>query len=562
MARISRGVAALAVLGLLATACSGSDTASPETAEGVTTVATADNDTTVAATPAVTGLQTTTSMGVAEVDKITWGLYRDAASLDPIFAFDFPENNVLSLLCEAPLRQAADGSIGSGLADLTTPDATTLVLKVKAGATFWNGDPVTAGDVAFSLNRNRDPNLPGFYGGTYARVANIAATAADTVTITLSEPDAWLRGELASTSAWVVQQTFVEAAGADFGSPTGRTMCSGSYQLGEWSIGSPLSIVRNDNYWQSGIKPLVKQIDFVGAPDPIALSSALQSGDVNGYYAFGSLPTLAQLKQDPAVTVTPGAGYHVDVLVVTAAADSPMANVVVRRALSMAINRQGYIDEVLQGGASMPKSLAPPGAWGYARDVFEAGYAALPDMTQDIESAKALVKDLGIEGKTITLGLISEVPPMVAEAAVVQAAAEAIGLKVELRAVPADQYINLFVDPEFRKGVDAMFSVYYPNYADPAPFYGLFALPDGFQNFSGYSNPEVTRLIGEARSTADDQQRAAKVVAAQALITQDLPWIPMAFPDNTVVTSSNLTGEVASFAYMFAPWADNLGGTG
>ena len=64
----------------------------------------------------------------------------------------------------------------------------------------------------------------------------------------------------------------------------------------------------------------------------------------------------------------------------------------------------------------------------------------------------------------------------------------------------------------------------------------------------------------EARTSADLNNRAKKMVEAQALIMDDLPWIPTVFPTNLLLTRSNLTGAVASFAYMFAPWANQLGG--
>ena len=70
------------------------------------------------------------------------------------------------------------------------------------------------------------------------------------------------------------------------------------------------------------------------------------------------------------------------------------------------------------------------------------------------------------------------------------------------------------------------------------------------------------RLLEEARTTADDTERAQKVAKAQALSMQDMPWIPNALPKSDLITSPDLTGAVSSFAYMFAPWANDLGGTG
>src|ERR1043165_303237 len=65
---------------------------------------------------ATKGLVTTTPPGKAAVPSVTWAVYRDVNSLDPIYAFDYPENTAQSLMCESLLRQAPDGSIQPGLA--------------------------------------------------------------------------------------------------------------------------------------------------------------------------------------------------------------------------------------------------------------------------------------------------------------------------------------------------------------------------------------------------------------------------------------------------------------
>jgi peptide/nickel transport system substrate-binding protein len=85
-------------------------------------------------------------------------------------------------------------------------------------------------------------------------------------------------------------------------------------------------------------------------------------------------------------------------------------------------------------------------------------------------------------------------------------------------------------------------------------------MADGSQNFSGYSNDEVTALFDEARATADPAARATLVTQAQAVLQQELPWIGIANPDTVLVTSADLTGAPASFTYMFSPWPAGLGG--
>ncbi len=534
-------VAILTVFVLLASACGRSVSKSSPTpsGQGVT-------------------LATTTPAGTQPVDKITWGVYRETNSLDPIYAFDYPENTVLSVLCETLLRQQPDGSIASGLADLTYTNPTTMVFTLKPGVTFWDGNPLTAEDVVYSLQRNTDPQLGGFYGAVFTRVSSIAATGSNQVTITLSQPDYWLAGELASTPGWIVEKAYVESKGKDFGTPSGGTMCTGSYKLDSWKPGDVLSVVRNDNYWNPDVKPLVREIDFKGTPDEAALTSALLNGGVNGYFAF-SISTLDQLKQSSNLTVTDGAGWNTDAFIVSSF-DGALGDVRVRQALSMALDRQGIIDTIYKGAALMPKALSAPGTWGYGRSVFQSAWDALPDMTQDIEAAKKLVQEAGATGKTITIGMSSELANIATSASAYQSAAEAIGMHVKLKSVSAANYINFFIDAKARAGIDGFFTVNYGDYADPAALLASLVQPDGSQNYSGYSNPQVTQLMDQARTTADDAERAKLIADAQKLIMQDLPWIPDALPSSSLITSSNLTGAVASFAYMFAPWANDLGG--
>ncbi len=503
-------------------------------------------------------LATTTPAGTQPVDKITWGVYRETNSLDPIYAFDYPENTVLAVLCETLLRQQPDGSITSGLADLTYTNPTTMVFTLKPGVTFWDGNPLTPEDVVYSLQRNTDPQLGGFYGAVFSRVSSIAATGSNQVTITLTQPDYWLAGELASTPGWIVEKSYVESKGKDFGTPSGGTMCTGSYKLDSWKPGDVLSVVRNDSYWNPDVKPLVREIDFKGTPDEASLTSALLNGGVNGYYAF-SISTLDQLRQSSNVTVTDGAGWNTDAFIVSSF-DGALGDVRVRQALSMALDRQGIIDTVYKGAALMPKALSAPGTWGYGRSVFQSAWNALPDITQNIDAAKKLVQEAGATGKTITIGMSSELTNLATEASAYQSAAESIGMHVKLKSVSAANYINFFIDAKARAGIDGFFTTNYGDYADPSALLASLVLPDGSQNYSGYSNPQVTQLMDQARTTADDTERAKLVADAQKLIMQDLPWIPDALPSSSLLTSSNLTGAVASFAYMFAPWANDLGG--
>ncbi len=540
--RISAAAAVLAGSALLISACGRSINAS--TAAG-----------TVSPTK---GLVATTAAGAQTVPSVTWAVYRDVNSLDPIYAFDYPENTAVSLLCESLLRQAPDGSIGPGVATVASPSATEMVFTLKPGVTFWDGSRVTAADVVYSLDRQMNPAYGGFYGGVFNRVRSIQATGPEQVTIALKQPDYWLEGELASMAGIVIQKSYAVKEGKKYGTPSGGIMCTGDYEFKSWTAGAGVTAVVNPHYWNTAVKPLVQQIVIKGVPDAASFNSGMLTGAIQGSYYFGD-PALSQLEHSSSVKVYQGPGQSTDAFIVSATS-GPLANTKVRQALSLALDRKAIISNVYQGAALMPRWLANPGTFGYGTSVFDAAYNKSPVLAQDLAKARKLAKAAGVTGQTITLGTSSQITSIATVTAAYQQAAEAIGLKVVLKSVSAQDYINFFTSAQARQGVDGFITVNYGDYADPAALLSTIVLPDGSQNYDKFNNPQLTALLEQARSTADPDKRAALVATAEEMAASLLPWIPNVQPTNILMLSKNLTGAVASFSYMFAPWADSLGG--
>jgi peptide/nickel transport system substrate-binding protein len=506
------------------------------------------------------GLVTGTQAGTKTVPSVTWAVYRDVNSLDPIYAFDYPENTADSLMCESLLRQAPDGSLQPGLASVANPSPTTMVFTLKPGVKFWDGNPVTPADVVYSLDRNTDPKLGGFYSLVFNRVKSIAATGSNQVTITLKQPDYWLQGELASMPGIIIEKSFAQKQGKNYGTPAGSIMCTGAYMFKSWNPGVGVIAVRNPHYWNPSVHPLVDQITIKGAPDISSFTSGMLTGAIQGDYAFG-LPTLDQLKNSSTVKVYQGPGWSTDAFIVSSF-KGVLGSLKVRQALSLALNRQGIINSVYRGAALMPRWLSNPGTFGYGKSVFTAAYDSSPVLSQNIAEAKKLVQQAGATGKTFTIGTSSQLANIAAVTGDYQAAAQAIGLKVVLKSVSAQNYINFFIDPKARAGIDGFLTVNYGDYADPAALLSTLVLPGGSQNYTNFNNPQITAAMEQARSTANLNKRAALVAKAEKLAMQQLPWIPNVQPTSILLLGKGLTGAVASFAYMFAPWADGLGGSG
>jgi peptide/nickel transport system substrate-binding protein len=533
-------VALMAAIPLAATACGRSATSNGNTSPG-------------------NRLVTMTKPGTSQVGSVTWAVYRDVNSLDPIYAFDYPENTADSLMCESLLRQTPDGALAPGLASMSQPSPTRLVFTIRPGVTFWDGHPVTPADVVYSLDRDMDVKLGGYYVVIFDRVRSITATGASQVTITLTQPDYWLPEQMASIGGIVIEKSFAQKQGRNYGTPAGSIMCTGAYMLKSWKPGVGVLAVANPHYWNLAVHPLVQQILIKGVPDVTAFTAAMETGAIQGSYTYG-LSTLDQLKSSGTVKVYEGPGWSTDVFAVSSLT-GVLGDVRVRRALSMALDRQGIISSVYRGAALMPRWLSNPGTFGYARGIFAAAYDSSPVLTQNIPAARRLVQAAGATGRTLTIGTSSGLRDIAAVTGAYQAAAEAIGLKVKLDSVSAQNYIDFFVDPKFRVGVDGLIGIAYGDWADPVAMLRVFELPGGVTNYDNFNDPAITSLLERERATADPAERARLVVQAEKLTLQELPWIPTAQPVTLLLLNKSLTGAVASFAYMFAPWADSLGGT-
>ncbi len=567
----TRTVAALAVVAALTmAACSGADapstTNAPSTTGGTETTGStspgADTTTPVPDGPAGVkdGADTIlTPEPTQEKDSAVWAVYRETSTIDPIFVFDYPDNAAMAIACESLLRQNPDLTIGPGLAtavEYTSP--TSMVITLRDDVKFWDGTPMTAADVVFSLNRQKDPANGGFYSATFANVTSIEATGDTEVTVTTTSQDMLLLGELSGPIGAVLQQKTVEEQGANFGTAAGTVMCTGPYKLSSWQVGEGVTFERNDDYWDTSLPLKLKSITIKGVSDEATSTAGLLTGEIDGAYPIIS-STLDQLRSSDAVNVYEGPSYGISAFIVSSF-EGALKDKRVRQALSMALDRQGLVDALYQGAAYPARAVAVPGTWGYAPDVFTAAWNALPDVsTPDLAGAKALVEAAGAEGQTVKIGMSSELNALNVTAGEIKRALESIGMKGELVSLSAAAYITFFIDPAAREAVDGFLTTNYPNFADPLGLYATMIAPAGSQAYNGYADPAALTLVEEARSEPDDTKRAEKVVELQTLITDEMLWVPLVAPTNVLIMNKDITGAPSTFQYMFGPWAAYLG---
>jgi peptide/nickel transport system substrate-binding protein len=541
---VSRGAvrltAALAAGALALTACSGVDPEKKPAAGGKE--------------PEVTEL---TPKASGPLDRITWAVSAEPASFDWIQNASFETGQIMANVCEGLLRLAPDMSLEPALAEsFTSPDPTTWVYRLRAGATFHDGTALTAEDAAFSLARNLDPKSGSFWTGAYENVSSVKATGPLEVTVTLKQPDALFNAYMSSPAGIIGSKATVTAKGKTYGTPGGGVNCVGPYSLAKWDKGQSMTLVRDDKYFDTARRAKAREVVFRFVRDPAALVNGLLSESIDGSW-FLPPSALGRLAGGGKGTVYYGEstqGFNAIVM----NSEGPLKDVRIRQALSMAIDRKGIIDAVISGAGRPQKAPAVPGSWGYAEETYRQAYDGLKVTEQDLEAAKKLVAEAGKPAQPIVVATTSaeaEVPVIGAE---IQSAAKKIGLDVTIKPIPADQYNGVYTDKKAREGIDLYLTGWGTDFADPLQMYQYFQTGH-FYNFSGFSDKTFDRLIADATRAQDPEQRAKLVTEAQKIVVDRLVWIPLYAPYNTLFLNKRLTGSPASYVQMHYPWAADLG---
>ncbi|MET8830880.1 ABC transporter substrate-binding protein [Streptomyces sp. NPDC004610] len=509
----------------------------------------------------------TESMPAAKsgVDGLRWALYAEPSSLDPIYSNDFPPMEVLANVCESLLRIDPDLSLKPSLAaSWSNPDPLTWVYELRPGVTLHSGAELTAEDVAYSLGRNLDKALGSYHDAVYQNVTSIEATGERRITVRLTKPDAQFNQAMGTPAGRIIGKAQAEEAGERLGRPDGGIDCTGPFALADWSAGESITIERHDGYWDRPRAAKPGKVEFEFIRDPAARTTAMLAGELDGSWfvpASGYSKLLAQ-----GGTASPEGGGESLYFGRTSGSyvgmvtdlKGPLADVRIRRALSLAIDREGIISAAVSGAAEPLKAPAAPGTWGYAQPELKAAYEALPEPGGPVEEAKKLVAEAGAPAEPITIavtGSQSEMPVIGTE---VKRAGEAIGLKVDIKTLPADNYNALYSDAKAREGIDMLFSLWQADYPDPTAIYQYLRTGDTF-NFAQFSDPEFDRLIDEAKATADTGSRADLISRAQKIAVEQSIWIPLYTPFNPLYLKPGLTGAPVNSVQLSYPWAAGIG---
>lgn len=543
MTALKTGLAIAGVAALALTACApresgGSTDPEPETFD------------IVASMPAAT----------TPVDEVTWAIVEgEPATLDPVNS----ANLIIPNLCDNLLSLQPDFSVEPGIATSAEwVDPVTFVISVREGVTFWDGSPVTADDVVYSLERNMNPESQWYAG--FVMIDTIEKTGELEVTVHFMAPDSTFVDAISGQGGAIMSKAYGEQVGAALGTSDGGLMCTGPYQLAEngWTPGSQIVTTANENYWNG--TPLIETLKYVFVSESSTLATALTQGEIDG--AINVSPSTRGVLQGEGageLIIGPStASYSFG----PTTSEGPAANPKIRQALSLVLDRQQYIDTVLNGLGYTQRTFVPEFSFQSMDEaaIYQAGYDALEEPLVDIERAKQLVEE---SGEDLSRPLVLAVPAGVKEfqqtATIIQSAAKQIGIEIEINEMQPSDFAAMFYDPAGRDGIDFLSTQGYLETPGVLGYPSLFLLPEdlgGVFNWSNYSNDAVTEHMQAARITTDAEVAANEFVAAQAIYAPDMLQVSLAGAYHLTYVNSELTGAVTSIAAYSSPWALHLGG--
>jgi peptide/nickel transport system substrate-binding protein len=504
------------------------------------------------------------------------GVLGRPTSVSPLSARTQADRDLVALVFSGLVRNGPDGTLVPDLAERWSVDQTGSVwtFQIRPDATWHDGEPVTADDVAFTIHVLQDHDYHGPGAGSWNEV-EVTTLGQRTVVMTLTTP---LSGFLQAATQPIAPAHLLSGIAVDrlADDPFGRqpigsgpfavasltqdkadlipstmvmpeaTPSAGASPVATDSLATPTPVGR-----PTRPTPYLKGIEFRFFDDPAALAAAYRMGGLDA--ASGLPPAVGRdlaTTQGSRALRYPGSTLTAVFLNLRPGQHPECANPAVRTALLAAIDRRALIADAFAMGAGSATSAIPPSS-----SLFDP--TADPPVAHDVNAAKAALKAAGWTlasdgwhlpkaAKPLTIELLS--PDEASNPAAYQAAVDvtddwaALGLTVVHRALPPGEFSSgRLATGEFTAAVGDVTVGLDP---DLYPLLASSQTLSGGSNIIGLQDPKLDGLLIKARGPNTDQARRAAYSALQVQLGKGRYLLPLAFADESVVVRDTVSGPV------------------
>ncbi|MGK7864383.1 ABC transporter substrate-binding protein [Falsiroseomonas sp. E2-1-a4] len=490
---------------------------------------------------------------LAQDRNLTIGIGGSPTSLDPHFYNASPNISQTMHLFDRLVEQDATARIQPALAESwRAVSPTTWEFKLRAGVKWHDGRDFTADDVAFTIGRAPNvPNSPGGFGGFVRAITRVEVVDPLTIRFHTATAHPLLPTELASIQ--IISRHVGEGAATEDYNAGRAAIGTGPYRLVSYRPGDRTEFARNDAYWR-GAQPWAR-VSYRFVANDAARTAGILAGDLD---VIDQVPStdIARLRRDNRISISEIQGLRLIYLMTDFSRTdtapvlvsdnegrplerNPMLDPRVRRALSIAIDREALADRVMEGTAKPTGQWLPPGSYSYN--------PAVEAPRHDPDGARRLLTEAGFpQGFRLTLTTPNDRYPNDARTA--QAVAQMwsrIGVRTAIDALPWTSYAARNARQEFNARLAGWGSV-----TGEASYMLVNVLGTnnrerrtGASNNSRYSNPELDALTARAAGTLDDAEREKLLQEAVAMVDRETAMIPLFQLVNFWATRRGITYE-------------------
>lgn len=420
----------------------------------------------------------------------------------------------------------------------------TYTFQIRKGVKFHDGRELTAADVVFSLHRMLalKKGFSWLWNGVLTP-EQVRATGSHTVVFQLSQPYAPFLATL--TQIFVVNKEQVLAnkkpgahgPAGDYGEAYlgERVAGSGPYTMESWDRATTLAMKAFPGYWRGWKPNQVTRVTYRTVQEEATMRTLLLSGQADMIDQWRLPTTFAQLAKTPGIVVDekPSAQlYHIQLNTQR----GPLADVRVRKAIALAFDYKTAIDQIFKG-AVQARGPVPVRVYGHADSV--QPYA------QDVEQARRELAAAGVKPGQLAFDYYFPTgnEPGRQTGLLLQSNLAALGIKLNLRETPWAQIVQASATAETNPDIASIFdTLKYPH--PDSHTYGMYhpSAWGSFRTISRYKNDEVTKILEQARATAEREPQLALYRRSQELIVKDYPSIFVANPVHRIAFRDHVKG--------------------
>jgi peptide/nickel transport system substrate-binding protein len=425
---------------------------------------------------------------------LTIGADADPIGLDPTTVTAFSSYDFTSLLYTGLLRWTPTMEIEPDLAlSYETPNETTYIFKLREGVTFHNGQPFSAEDVKYTFDRIKDPAIGSRLAGQYSGLKAITVIDPLTVQFELETTDAAFLRFLATNPDGAIVPKGVEGLDTN---PIG----TGPFMFVSYEPNQQFTFKANPNYYEEG-QPYLDTVIFKFYKDQSTLSSALRSRAIDMTWLKDPKVAALMAKTSPDIISAPGQTSRTFPVWLNMKV-APLNDVRVRRAISLATDREAAMQTVLGGTGKVGALLPESQIGGYD------GVAEMPYYKTDPEAAKALLAEAGFPSG-IDLGeyiVVAANALDVACAQILQQQWAAAGITVKITPMETAPLIKLWTTG----GWPTLLSIALSWTPDPDVIFQYLVSDSKYGSGMGVGDTTYDAMVKEARSLVDPTARGAK----------------------------------------------------